>query len=65
MSDQLQMFEEQSSQKINAITFGSPCQDFRLAGKTVKGWGDRSSLILEAIRLISECRPDFFYLGKC
>lgn len=46
--------------KINAITFGSPCQDFSLAGKRKGMEGNRSSLILEAIRLIEECRPDFF-----
>lgn len=46
--------------KINAITFGSPCQDFSIAGKREGMGGERSSLILEAIRLIKECRPDFF-----
>ena len=46
--------------RINAITFGSPCQDFSLAGKRKGMEGNRSSLILEAIRLIEECRPDFF-----
>ena len=46
--------------RINAITFGSPCQDFSLAGKQKGMAGERSSLILEAIRLIKECRPDFF-----
>tara|TARA_R110000765_G_scaffold8340_8_gene27016 strand:+ start:223 stop:1245 length:1023 start_codon:yes stop_codon:yes gene_type:complete len=46
--------------RINAITFGSPCQDFSLAGKRKGMGGERSSLILEAIRLIKECRPDFF-----
>ena len=46
--------------KINAITFGSPCQDFSLAGKRKGMQGSRSSLISEAIRLISECKPDFF-----
>jgi DNA (cytosine-5)-methyltransferase 1 len=44
----------------NIITFGSPCQDFSLAGKRAGMDGQRSSLISEAIRLISECRPDFF-----
>ena len=44
----------------NIITFGSPCQDFSLAGKRKGMEGQRSSLITEAIRLISECRPDFF-----
>mgnify|MGYP003109830461 CR=1 FL=1 len=46
--------------RINAITFGSPCQDFSIAGKRKGMGGERSSLILEAIRLIKECRPDFF-----
>jgi len=46
--------------KINAITFGSPCQDFSVAGNRKGMGGDRSSLILEAIRLIDECRPGIF-----
>ena len=46
--------------RINLITFGSPCQDFSLAGKRAGMGGDRSSLILEAIRLIGECRPRVF-----
>lgn len=46
--------------KIHAITFGSPCQDFSVAGKRRGMDGERSSLITEAIRLIDECRPDFF-----
>ena len=46
--------------RIDAITFGSPCQDFSLAGKRKGMGGDRSSLITEAIRLIDECRPRFF-----
>ena len=46
--------------RIDAITFGSPCQDFSLAGKRKGMEGERSSLILEAIRLIKECRPRFF-----
>lgn len=46
--------------RINGITFGSPCQDFSLAGKRRGMSGERSSLILEAIRLIKECQPDFF-----
>jgi len=45
---------------IDLITFGSPCQDFSLAGKRKGMQGERSSLILEAIRLISECRPRVF-----
>ena len=46
--------------KIDLITFGSPCQDFSLAGKRKGMQGNRSSLISEAIRLISQCRPRFF-----
>lgn len=46
--------------RIDLITFGSPCQDFSLAGKRKGMGGDRSSLITEAIRLISECRPSVF-----
>jgi len=46
--------------RIDAITFGSPCQDFSLAGKRKGMDGERSSLITEAIRLIEECRPRFF-----
>ena len=46
--------------KIDIITFGSPCQDFSLAGKRRGLEGQRSSLISEAIRLIHKCRPRFF-----
>ena len=45
---------------IDLITFGSPCQDFSLAGKRKGMGGERSSLVLEAIRLIGECRPRVF-----
>ena len=45
---------------IDLITFGSPCQDFSLAGKRKGLSGDRSGLITEAIRLIRECRPSVF-----
>ena len=46
--------------RINLITLGSPCQDFSLAGKRKGMEGDKSSLVLEAIRLIDECRPSVF-----
>lgn len=42
------------------ITFGSPCQDFSLAGKREGLDGQRSGLILEAIRIISETKPSVF-----
>ena len=35
--------------RIDLITFGSPCQDFSLAGKRKGMGGERSSLITEAI----------------
>jgi len=46
--------------RIDAITFGSPCQDFSMAGQRKGMQGNRSSLIAQAIRLISECKPSFF-----
>ena len=46
--------------QIDCITFGSPCQDFSVAGKRSGMQGDRSSLITEAIRLIATLRPRFF-----
>ena len=45
---------------IDIITFGSPCQDFSLAGKRQGLTGDRSSLIREAIRLITHIKPGVF-----
>lgn len=47
-------------QRPDIITFGSPCQDFSLAGKRKGMDGQRSSLILHAIRLIRELKPNFF-----
>lgn len=44
----------------NIITFGSPCQDFSLAGKRAGLDGERSSLIQEAIATIAHFRPDIF-----
>lgn len=45
----------------NAIfTFGSPCQDFSIAGHRAGMEGERSSLIGEAIRLIDATRPPVF-----
>mgnify|MGYP003151238040 CR=1 FL=1 len=46
--------------KIDLITFGSPCQDFSLAGKRRGMQGARSSLISQAIQLIGEYRPSVF-----
>ena len=46
--------------EIDIITFGSPCQDFSLAGKRAGLGGERSGLIGEAIRLVREIRPSVF-----
>ena len=42
------------------ITFGSPCQDFSLAGKRAGLKGNKSSLIAHAIALIAQLRPSVF-----
>lgn len=42
------------------ITFGSPCQDFSLAGKRAGLKGKKSSLIKKAIALIADIRPSVF-----
>ncbi|WP_298827258.1 DNA (cytosine-5-)-methyltransferase [uncultured Capnocytophaga sp.] len=42
------------------ITFGSPCQDFSLAGKRAGLKGNKSSLIAQAIALIAHVRPSIF-----
>ncbi len=42
------------------ITFGSPCQDFSLAGKKQGLNGQRSSLIMEAITIINYYKPSVF-----
>ncbi|QGG47676.1 DNA cytosine methyltransferase [Heliorestis convoluta] len=41
---------------VDLITFGSPCQDLSVAGKREGLKGERSSLFLEAIRIIKEMR---------
>ena len=46
--------------QADIITFGSPCQDFSIAGKRAGMGGERSSLISQAIRLITEIQPKFF-----
>ena len=42
------------------ITFGSPCQDFSLAGRREGLKGNKSSLIAQAIALIAQLRPSVF-----
>ncbi|MCL1657428.1 DNA (cytosine-5-)-methyltransferase [Elizabethkingia miricola] len=45
---------------IDIITFGSPCQDFSLAGKRKGLEGSKSSLIQHAIDLVTNIRPSVF-----
>ena len=45
---------------IDIITFGSPCQDFSLAGRREGLKGTKSSLIAHAIALIAQLRPSLF-----
>ena len=45
---------------IDVITFGSPCQDFSLAGRREGLKGAKSSLIAHAIALIANIRPSLF-----
>ena len=45
---------------IDIITFGSPCQDFSLAGRRKGLAGSKSSLIQHAIALIAHIRPGIF-----
>ncbi|MDU1892829.1 MAG: DNA (cytosine-5-)-methyltransferase [Dysgonomonas sp.] len=47
-------------ERPNIITFGSPCQDFSLAGKREGLSGTKSSLIEQAIATITHYRPDVF-----
>ena len=45
---------------IDIITFGSPCQNFSLAGRREGLKGAKSSLIAHAIALIAQLRPSVF-----
>ncbi len=51
---------ETGIERPNIITFGSPCQDFSLAGKRKELAGERSSLISQAITLVTRFQPDVF-----
>ena len=52
-------------EKVDIITFGSPCQDLSVAGKQ-RGIheGERSSLFFEAVRIIKEMRNDDRAAGR-
>lgn len=45
--------------KVDVIAFGSPCQDFSVAGQRAGIGGKRSGLFFEAIRIVRQLRPSF------
>jgi DNA (cytosine-5)-methyltransferase 1 len=47
-------------ERPDIITFGSPCQDFSVAGQRKGMFGQRSSLISQAIAAVSHFQPDVF-----
>lgn len=50
----------QKIDRPNIITFGSPCQDFSVAGRRHGLDGEQSSLIEYALEAISHFRPDIY-----
>lgn len=47
---------------IDIIFGGFPCQDISVAGAGAGLAGERSGLVFELFRLVSECRPKFVFL---
>jgi len=47
---------------INLLMGGSPCQGFSFAGKQLNFDDPRSALFFEFVRLLKECKPDYFLL---
>lgn len=47
---------------INLLIGGSPCQGFSSAGKQLNFNDPRSKLFFEFVRVMKECRPDYFLL---
>ena len=43
-------------ERVDCITFGSPCQDLSIAGRRAGLAGERSGLFVEAVRIIKEMR---------
>lgn len=58
----IQTFQGRTNQ-WDCITAGFPCQGLSIANKHAKGLDDdRSGLWFEALRLLRECRPNYFIL---
>jgi len=47
---------------VNLLMGGSPCQGFSFAGKELNFNDPRSALFFEFVRLLRECKPDYFLL---
>jgi len=47
---------------VNLLMGGSPCQGFSFAGKQLNFDDPRSALFFEFVRLLRECKPDYFLL---
>ena len=47
---------------VNLLLGGSPCWGFSFAGKQLNFDDPRSKLFFEFVRLLNECKPDFFLL---
>ncbi|MEJ8597086.1 DNA (cytosine-5-)-methyltransferase [Riemerella anatipestifer] len=60
LGDITKLNTDRINEKIDIITFGSPCQNFSLAGNRKGLKGDQSSLIKEAMRLVRELQPSIF-----
>jgi len=48
--------------KVNLLIGGSPCQGFSVSGKQMNFDDHRSRLFFEYVRLLDECKPEFFLL---
>lgn len=48
--------------KIDLLIGGSPCQGFSFAGKQLNFEDPRSKLFFEYVRLLKECKPEYFIL---
>lgn len=48
--------------KIDLLIGGSPCQGFSFAGKQLNFEDPRSKLFFEFVRLLEECKPEYFFL---
>ena len=57
-SDDIRTVDATNIPKANCWCFGAPCQDFSLAGKRRGLEGDRSSLVREIFRILSELREE-------